>query len=239
MTGRTLIACLGNIFLSDDGFGVEVAKRFAGQELPEGVRVTDYGIRGMHLAYDLAEGFDTTILVDAMQRGDEPGTVYVVEPQPAQHPAAGHAPGGGDGEAGGGGTGGDGLAGGSPLAAMSLFNAHGMQPEVVLDMAGMLGAEAGRVLVVGCEPASLEEGIGLSPPVAAAVDEAVRVVTRLVASGAPGDGIQPHNPQPHDPQPHDPQPHDPPPHNPQRSAAAPQRESRERARASRSKTTKR
>jgi hypothetical protein len=112
---------------------------------------------------------------------------------------------------------------------MSLFNAHGMQPEVVLDMAGMLGAEAGRVLVVGCEPASLEEGIGLSPPVAAAVDEAVRVVTRLVASGVPGDGIQPHDPQTHDPQTHD----------PQRSAAAPQRESRERARASRSKTTKR
>ncbi len=68
---------------------------------------------------------------------------------------------------------------------MSLFDAHGMQPEVVLDMAGTLGAEAGRVLVVGCEPMSMEEGIGLSPPVAAAVDEAVRVVTRLVTGGGP------------------------------------------------------
>jgi hydrogenase maturation protease len=164
MTGRTLIACLGNIFLSDDGFGVEVARRLAGQELPEGVRVTDYGIRGMHLAYDLAEGFDTTILVDATKRGDEPGTVYVIEPQPAWPLSGG---------------------GGSPLEAMSLFNAHGMQPDVVLDMAGTLGADAGRVLVVGCEPASLEEGIGLSPPVAAAVEEAVRVVTRLVTAGRP------------------------------------------------------
>jgi hydrogenase maturation protease len=163
MTGRTLIACLGNIFLGDDGFGVEVAKRLAGQELPAGVRVTDYGIRGMHLAYDLAEGFDTTILVDCVQRGDEPGTVYVIEPE------SGHRP-----------------ADGNPLAAMSLFNAHGMQPDVVLDMAGTLGAEAGRVLVVGCEPASLEEGIGLSPPVAAAVGEAARVVTRLVTTGGPG-----------------------------------------------------
>src|ERR1019366_3751369 len=136
-----------NIFLGDDGFGVEVAKRFAGQELPEGVRVTDYGIRGMHLAYDLAEGFDTTILVDAMQRGDEPGTVYVIEPQPAQRPVGGDAPGGGTGGSGGtGGTGGGEAADGSPLAAMSLFDAHGMQPEVVLDMAGTLGAEAGRVL---------------------------------------------------------------------------------------------
>ncbi len=175
MTGRTLIACLGNIFLGDDGFGVEVAKHLAGQELPAGVRVTDYGIRGMHLAYDLAEGFETTILVDCVQRGDEPGTVYVIEPEPAPHPAtpvsAGTA---------GGGTGED-----AALAAMSLFNAHGMQPDVVLEMAGTLGAEAGRVLVVGCEPASLEEGIGLSQPVAAAVEEAARAVIRLVTAGVP------------------------------------------------------
>jgi hydrogenase maturation protease len=185
MTGRTLIACLGNIFLGDDGFGVEVARHLARQELPEGVRVTDYGIRGMHLAYDLAEGFDTTILVDATQRGDEPGTVYVIEPQPAPRDAAagGPAPAAGD-PAGGAGP------AGSPLEAMSLFNAHGMQPDVVLEMAGTLGAGAGRVLVVGCEPASLEERIGLSPQVAAAVDEAVRVVRRLVTAGAPQEDQQ-------------------------------------------------
>lgn len=225
MTGRTLVACLGNIFLGDDGFGVEVAKRFAGQELPEGVRVTDYGIRGMHLAYDLAEGFDTTILVDAMQRGDEPGTVYVIEPQPAQRPVGGDAPGGGTG-----GTGGGEAADGSPLAAMSLFDAHGMQPEVVLDMAGTLGAEAGRVLVVGCEPMSMEEGIGLSPPVAAAVDEAVRVVTRLVTGGGPRYDT---------PQQGTPPPQSTPQQSTQRSAAGPQQESRERDKGSRPKTTKR
>jgi hydrogenase maturation protease len=239
MTGRTLVACLGNIFLGDDGFGVEVAKRFAGQELPEGVRVTDYGIRGMHLAYDLAEGFDTTILVDAMQRGDEPGTVYVIEPQPAQRPVGGDAPGGGTGGTGGsggtGGTGGGEAADGSPLAAMSLFDAHGMQPEVVLDMAGTLGAEAGRVLVVGCEPMSMEEGIGLSPPVAAAVDEAVRVVTRLVTGGGPRyDTPQQGTPPPQStPQQSTPQ------QSTQRSAAGPQQESRERDKGSRPKTTKR
>jgi hydrogenase maturation protease len=237
MTGRTLVACLGNIFLGDDGFGVEVAKRFAGQELPEGVRVTDYGIRGMHLAYDLAEGFDTTILVDAMQRGDEPGTVYVIEPQPAQRPVGGDAPGGGTGGTGGGGggggtggTGGGEAADGSPLAAMSLFDAHGMQPEVVLDMAGTLGAEAGRVLVVGCEPMSMEEGIGLSPPVAAAVDEAVRVVTRLVTGGGPRYDT---------PQQGTPPPQSTPQQSTQRSAAGPQQESRERDKGSRPKTTKR
>ncbi len=157
-TGRTLVACLGNIFLSDDGFGVEVARRLARHQLPAGVRVTDYGIRGMHLAYDLAEGFDSTILVDATQRGGEPGTVYLIEPEPAPDDVP---------------------------ASMSLLNAHGMQPDLVLSLAGTLGADAGRVLVVGCEPASLEEGIGLSAPVAAAVDDAVRMVTRLVVEGNP------------------------------------------------------
>lgn len=165
--GRTLVACLGNIFLSDDGFGVEVARRLARESLPEGVRVTDYGIRGMHLAYDLAEGFDTTILVDSAQRGDAPGTVYLIEPEP-DPPAEGEDD--------------------AALARISLFNAHGMQPDLVLSLAGSLGGDAGRVLVVGCEPATLEEGIGLSAPVTAAVDEAAAMITRLVTTGQHASG---------------------------------------------------
>jgi hydrogenase maturation protease len=166
---RTLVACLGNIFLSDDGFGVEVARRLEREPLPDGVRVTDYGIRGMHLTFDLAEGWDQTILVDAVSQGEEPGTVYVIEPE-LQQPPAGAQPGG--------------------LADRMLLDAHGMQPDVVLGMAGMLGADAGRVLVVGCEPASVDEGIGRSAPVAAAVDEAVRVVLDLVSAADP-DGHRP------------------------------------------------
>jgi len=180
-TGRTLVACLGNIFLSDDGFGVEVARRLARHELPDGVRVTDYGIRGMHLAYDLAEGFDRTILVDATQRGGEPGTVYLIEPEPSPGPwPAEPAPAR---------SGDRGVPGNRPpgLELMSLLNAHGMQPDLVLSLAGTLGADAGQVLVVGCEPACLDEGIGLSAPVAAAVDDAVQMVTRLVREGDPPD----------------------------------------------------
>ncbi|HWG64127.1 MAG TPA: hydrogenase maturation protease [Streptosporangiaceae bacterium] len=169
MAPRVLVACLGNIFLSDDGFGVEVARRLAGQDLPEGVTVTDYGIRGMHLAYDLAEGFDITILVDAVKRGDAPGTVYVIEPKT-------------------GGDNGDDLA---QLVGMGLFDAHGMQPDVVLSLAGTLGGDAGRVLVVGCEIQTVEEGIGLSDPVAAAVDEAVRVISGLVTTGTAGQSPAP------------------------------------------------
>ncbi len=171
MTGRTLIAGVGNIFFGDDGFGVEVARRLAGQDLPAGVTVADYGIAGMHLAYDLCDGYDRAILIDATPRGGEPGTVYVIEPERQAQP---------------------------PVA---LFDGHGMQPDVVLGMiatlggengshgdeagsrdgeAGIPGREALRLLIVGCEPASSGPGIGLSEPVAAAVDDAVTVVLELI-----------------------------------------------------------
>ena len=147
---RTLVAGVGNIFFGDDGFGVEVARRLAERELPEGVTVADYGISGMHLAYDLSNGFDRAILIDAAPRGGTPGTVYVIEPERA------------------------------PQADGTLFDGHGMQPDVVMSVLGMLGAETGQMLIVGCEPASSEPGIGLSEPVAAAVDNAVRTVLDLI-----------------------------------------------------------
>src|SRR4029450_12420487 len=82
MRGRVLVAGVGNIFLGDDGFGVEVARRLAAEELPEDVRVADFGIRGVHLAPELLDGYDPAILVDATPRGGPPGTVYVIEPEP-------------------------------------------------------------------------------------------------------------------------------------------------------------
>jgi hydrogenase maturation protease len=172
-----LIAGVGNIFLGDDGFGVEVANRLASEGLPDWVRVADYGISGMHLAYDLAEGFETTILVDATPRGSDPGTVYVMELDPAA-PSAAAAP--------------------EPVRGIPLLDGHGMQPDVVFGMLNLLGAEAGRVLLVGCEPASIDERIGLSEPVTAAVDEAVRIVLDLVravgaddAAGSVAEGGRP------------------------------------------------
>jgi hydrogenase maturation protease len=157
MTGRLLVAGVGNIFLGDDGFGVEVARRLATADLPDWVQVADYGISGMHLAYDLADGYDTAILVDAAQRGGEPGTLTVVEADRAPQQDK------------------------PPFAESRLFDAHGMQPDVVLGVLDMLGAGSARVLVVGCEPASLDYGMELSEPVAKAVDEAVRVVMGLIA----------------------------------------------------------
>lgn len=167
MASRILIAGIGNIFLGDDGFGVEVASRLAVADLPDWAQVVDYGIRGMHLAYDLASGYDSAILIDATPRGGAPGTIYVIEPDLAK-PASVAA--------------GEGAA--AALAGNPMFNAHGMQPDVVFGMLAMLGAETRHVLVVGCEPASVDYGTGLSEPVAAAVDEAVKVVLDLVSSAA-------------------------------------------------------
>jgi len=150
---RTFVAGIGNIFLSDDAFGVELARRLGSEQLPEGVTVADYGIRGMHLAYDLLEiAPDTTILLDALSRGDEPGTIYVLEIG-AEHVVD---------------------------IAPAAVDAHGMAPDAVLGLLDNLGGSAGRTLLVGCEPATTEEGIGLSPTVTAAVEKAVGVVLDLL-----------------------------------------------------------
>src|SRR6185436_9245470 len=117
---RTLVACVGNIFLGDDAFGVEVARRLAGQATPEGVRVADFGIRGVHLAYEMAEkSYETVILVDAAPRGGEPGTVYLIEPDLDRL--------------------------GEPLPGAA--DAHGMDPQTVFALLETLGGKPGRVLV--------------------------------------------------------------------------------------------
>ena len=80
-----LVAGIGNIFNGDDGFGVAVAQRMAGRALPAGVTVKDFGIRGLDLTYALLDGYAAVILVDTAQRGEPPGTVYVIEPEASAH----------------------------------------------------------------------------------------------------------------------------------------------------------
>jgi hydrogenase maturation protease len=154
---KILIAGIGNIFLADDAFGVEVASRLVTQSFPAGVRVTDFGIRGFDLAYALMEGYETTILIDAYPGEGEPGSLFVVEPDLTEFNQGGRHPG--------------------------VVDAHAMNPVSVLRMAAGMGAQLKRILLVGCVPATLgpEEGqMGLSEPVAAAVDEAVKLVASLV-----------------------------------------------------------
>ena len=160
-----LVAGIGNIFLGDDAFGVEVVRRMAGLELPASVRVADFGIRGFDLAYALQDGYETTILVDACPHGAAPGTLYVIEP--------------------------DLKALDGPDAAPATVEAHAMNPMNVLRMARAMNIEVKNILLVGCEPETLggEEGqMGLSAPVEAAVDEAVKLVESLVNRILNGDG---------------------------------------------------
>jgi hydrogenase maturation protease len=152
---KILIAGIGNIFLGDDGFGVEVARRLLTRPRLDAVRVVDFGIRGFDLAYALQDSYEATILVDAYPHGKLPGTVSVIEPDL------------------------EGLAG----TPGGFVQPHAMDPMNVLRMAKSISGSLNRVLLVGCEPLDLggEQGhMGLSTEVEAAVDSAVEQIESLV-----------------------------------------------------------
>jgi hydrogenase maturation protease len=146
-----LVAGVGNIFFRDDAFGVEVARRLATRELPPGTEVADFGIRGVHLAYEVANSYSTLILVDALDLGEPPGTLAVIDA-------------------------GDDLA---SMVNLGCLDGHSMNPAVVLSSLSHLGAQLERALVVGCQPASVDEGEGLSPAVGAAVEPAAELCLYL------------------------------------------------------------
>jgi hydrogenase maturation protease len=155
---RILVAGIGNVLLADDGFGVEAARLLAQRELPAGVKVADFGIRGMDLAYELQEDWDVVVLLDAVARGEPPGTLSVIE-----HDIRDEADG------------------------TDLPDPHGMDPLRVLALARVLGAVPPRVLVVGCEPAVVVPPddasivMELSPPVRDAARRAVELVESLLS----------------------------------------------------------
>jgi hydrogenase maturation protease len=164
MKPKILVAGIGNLFKADDAFGCEVARRLSERapenRMDDSVSVVDFGIRGIDLAYALSDGiYDLVVLVDAIQRGGDPGTVYLIEPDLNNIDAASE---------------------GGTLGADS----HGMHPARVLSWAKAMGAELPIVRLVGCEPEDIvaeEEDIrvGLTPRVALAVDPAMRLITRL------------------------------------------------------------
>ena len=155
MRNHILVAGVGNIFLGDDAFGVEVARVMSARTLPEQVIVRDFGIRSFDLAYALLDDWSAVILVDAVSRDETPGTLFVIEPD---------------------------LAKSAEAAEIGTFDGHSMDPVTVLRLAETLGEIRPKVYVVGCEPADLggDEGrMGLSPEVEASVVEAVDMVEKL------------------------------------------------------------
>ena len=153
--GRILVAGIGNAWLRDDGFGGEVARRLEERRLPDGVAVMDAGTGGLDLAYEVMRGYDALVLLDVSRQGGEPGTLYVMEVEEDSVDA--------------------GIEDGDPI------NPHGMDPQTVLRFVKSIGGWPGRVLVVACEPETVEEmGWGLSEQVALAVERAIQVVVDTV-----------------------------------------------------------
>jgi hydrogenase maturation protease len=153
---RILVAGVGNAWLRDDGFGGEVARRLESRELPSGVAVMDAGTGGLDLAYEVMRGYDALVILDVSRQGGEPGTLYVMEVP--EESVEGKID---DGET---------------------INPHGMDPQTVLRFVRSIGAWPGKVVVIACEPANVDElGFGLSEGVSAAVEEAVDLVIETAA----------------------------------------------------------
>jgi hydrogenase maturation protease len=152
---QILVAGIGNAFLGDDGFGGQVAQRLEKRELPSGVSVFDFGTGGLDLAYEVMRGYDALVLVDVSRQGEPPGTLYVMEPDPE------------DTEGG--------------IEDGTVIDPHAMDPETVLRFVKSVGGWPGKVVVIACEPTTVEEmGWGLSEAVEEAVERAVELVLKTV-----------------------------------------------------------
>ena len=152
---QILVAGVGNAWLRDDAFGGTCARRLEARPMPSGVTVMDFGTGGLDLAYELMRGYDALVLLDASEQGGEPGTLYVIEPDMAEYATS--------------------------IEDGDVINPHGMDPATVLRFVNAVGAFSGKVVVIGCEPLEVDEpGIGLTPPVEAAVERAIKLVLDTV-----------------------------------------------------------
>jgi hydrogenase maturation protease len=159
---QILVAGIGNLWLRDDGFGGEVTKLLAERELPEGVRVMDFGSGGLDLAYEAMRGYDALILIDVSRQGSPPGTLYVMEARVEDV----------EGQ----------------IEDGQVIDPHGMDPQTVLRFVKYVGGWPGRIFVVACEPEVVEDvGLGLSESVKASLARAADVVVETIAGLDSGD----------------------------------------------------
>ena len=162
---QILVAGIGNAWMRDDGFGGHVAKALGERELPQAVTVLDFGTGGLDLAYEVMRGYyDALVLVDVSRQGGEPGTLYVIEPDPDEI---------------------------EPIADGEVVSPHGMDPKTVLRFVKTVGGWPGKIVVVACEPAAGDEmGLELTPEVAAVVDRAAELVLETIAELRTDDGLR-------------------------------------------------
>ncbi len=152
---QILVAGVGNAWLRDDAFGAEVARRLAERDLPEGVSVMDVGTSGLDLAYEVMRGYSALVIVDVSRQGGEPGTLYVIDVEREDVPAEIE-----DGEK---------------------IDPHSMDPMTMLRFVRVVGGWPGRVQVIACEPAEVDDvGLGLTPAVEASVERAIALVMETI-----------------------------------------------------------
>jgi hydrogenase maturation protease len=153
---QILVAGIGNAWMSDDGFGSHVAEALAEREVPAGVTVLDFGTGGLDLAYEVMRGYHALVLVDVSRQGGEPGTLYVIDPDPAEI---------------------------TPIEDGEVVSPHGMDPKTVLRFVKTVGGWPGKVVIVACEPTGVDEmGFELSAEVAGAVERATDLVLETIDS---------------------------------------------------------
>ncbi|HEV2210028.1 MAG TPA: hydrogenase maturation protease [Verrucomicrobiae bacterium] len=161
---RILVAGIGHAARGDYAFGKEIIRESLQRQWPDGVRLVDFGIRRYDLAFALAAGFDAVILVDAAPRGQEPGTLYLVEVEQEQ----------------------------VALARTRPSRSQALDPIVAIRLANAIGQSTSRIYIVACEPAVLkpQEGqMGLSGVVEAAVLPAVDLIQSVVQQLLRGRGV--------------------------------------------------
>ncbi len=153
---QILVAGIGNAWMRDDGFGGHVVRALDRHDLPEGVTVLDFGTGGLDLAYEVMRGYDALLLIDVSRQGGEAGTLYVIEPDPAEF---------------------------APIADGEVVSPHGMDPRTVLRFVKTTGGWPGKVVIVACEPTAGDEemSLELSPEVAGAVGRAADLVVETIA----------------------------------------------------------
>ena len=156
MKPRVLVAGVGNDLLGDDGFGIAVVRRFSEEGAPEEVEVFESGIAGIRMVQELMDGYEAIVIVDATDKGEEPGTVYLLEvevPDPEELTEEGRQE--------------------------FLADTHLTVPSKALALARAIEVLPPRVYILGCQPKECELGMGLSEPVQRGVAEAIERLREL------------------------------------------------------------